>query len=56
MIAIPRVRTNVNLSEIGADRRAEDDLLSLRASALVWLILSSASWGVLFSGAQILAG
>jgi len=56
MIAIPRVRPNVNLAELRASENYGGNLLSLRASVLVWLTLSAASWGVVFSTAQILLG
>ena len=56
MIAIPRVRPNVNLTELRTSDLVHKDCLSLRASALVWLSLSVASWGVVFSSARILLG
>lgn len=56
MIAIPKVRPNVNFIELGATDDTDAQCLSLRASALVWLMLSAASWGVVFSGARILIG
>lgn len=56
MIAIPRVRTQVNLAELRASKNGQEDLLSIRASLLIWMMLSIASWGVVFSGARIIIG
>ena len=56
MIAIPRVRPHAALAELRSNAAVQDNCLSFRATALVWLTLSLASWGVLLSAARIVTG